>query len=410
MTLPRSFFATRPRLRRSLGVSFFSAFVALFSPSFLLLFANDAAPSVASSPSNETDASSRSVSAPDSSFRFWMAPADKIDAWPWGDEKYYPIRVETFDDWLRATSETDANRADDSSRSVVSSLFLDAKFDGAALEGTGTFELSFVGGAPDSSATPLPPFAAAASSFVKLPNGEPALSDAATASPQGAKAFVALYPDSRLYLSNPENGVYSFRWSRRGSVDASGSVAFDLVLPPSPRTEMRLETPSDALVSISNGVVEPLETPAPPEPVDSNVFLGLEDAETVSRLLETSKNAASTRTWRVFLGGESQTRLTIARSSTLDARRQIGYRQETSRRLSLEGVESVSRFAFDRSALPLDDATLVLDAPLVPVSLDWNGEKIDVASLSRTNDGQTTRLRLRAPARRDSETLGELTV
>jgi hypothetical protein len=49
---------------------------------------------------------------------------------------------------------------------------------------------------------------------------------------------------------------------------------------------MRLETPSDALVSISNGVVEPLETPAPPEPVDSNVFLGLEDAETVSRLLE----------------------------------------------------------------------------------------------------------------------------
>lgn len=410
MTLPRSFFATRPRLRRSLGVSFFSAFVALFSPSFLLLFANDAAPSVASSPSNETAASSRSVSAPDSSFRFWMAPADKIDAWPWGDEKYYPIRVETFDDWLRATSETDANRADDSSRSVVSSLFLDAKFDGAALEGTGTFELSFVGGAPDSSATPLPPFAAAASSFVKLPNGEPALSDAATASPQGAKAFVALYPDSRLYLSNPENGVYSFRWSRRGSVDASGSVAFDLVLPPSPRTEMRLETPSDALVSISNGVVEPLETPAPPEPVDSNVFLGLEDAETVSRLLETSKNAASTRTWRVFLGGESQTRLTIARSSTLDARRQIGYRQETSRRLSLEGVESVSRFAFDRSALPLDDATLVLDAPLVPVSLDWNGEKIDVASLSRTNDGQTTRLRLRAPARRDSETLGELTV
>ena len=165
MTLPRSFFATRPR-RRSLGVSFFSAFVALLSPSFLPLFANDAPPSAASASSNATASSSRSGAAPDSSFRFWMAPADKIDAWPWGDEKYYPIRVETFDDWLRATSETDATRADDSSRSVVSSLFLDAKFDGAALEGTGTFELSFVGGAPDSSSAPLPPFAAAASSFV----------------------------------------------------------------------------------------------------------------------------------------------------------------------------------------------------------------------------------------------------
>ncbi len=406
MTLSRSFFATRPRFRRSLGVSFFSAFVVAFlSSSVFVLFANADAPQSPSRSASET---------PDSAFRFWMAPADKIDRWPWGDEKYYPIRVETFDDWLRATSETDAAVADASPSSVVSSLFLDAKFDGAALDGTGRFELAFVADAPsDLSAAPLPPFAAAASSFVKLPDDASALSDGQTPSPSGAQAFVGLYPDSRLYLAQPENGAYSFRWSRRGSVDSSGAVSFDLILPPSPRTEMRLETPSDAFVSISNGVVEPLETPAAPapsEPSDSNVFLGLADAETVARLTETPEAAATTRTWRVFLGGESQTRLTIARSSTLDARRQIGYRQETSRSLSLEGVESVSRFTFDRSALPLDDATLVLDAPLVPVSLDWNGEKIDVASLSRTNDGRTTRLRLRAPVRRDAETLGELTV
>ena len=398
MTLSRLFFATRPRFRRSLGVSFFSAFVVAFLSSSLALFASDA-----TAPAAPSSAPSPSVSAPDSSFRFWMAPADKIDAWPWGDEKYYPIRVETFDDWLRATSETDAALSDASSASVVSSLFLDAKFDGAALEGTGTFELAFVGDEPASFSAPLPPFAAAASSFVKLPDGE-------TAPSSGDKAFVGLYPDSRLYLANPQNGVYSFRWSRRGSVDASGSVSFDLLLPPSPRTEIRLETPLDALVSISDGVVEPLETPALAEPSDSTAFLDVTPDEAVSRLSETAENAASTRTWRVFLGGESQARLTIARSSTLDARRQIGYRQETSRRLSLEGVESVSRFAFDRSALSLENATLVLDAPLVPVSLDWNGEKIDVASLPRTNDGQTTRLRLRAPARRDSETLGELTV
>lgn len=415
MTLLRSFFATRPRFRRSLGVSFFSAFVVAFlSSSVFALFANADAPSSADATA-ATDSPSRSKSeTPDSAFRFWMAPADKIDAWPWGDEKYYPIRVETFDDWLRATSETDAAAADVSPSSVVSSLFLDAKFDGAALDGTGRFELAFVGdAASDLSAAPLPPFAAAASSFVKLPDDASALSDGQTPSPSGAPAFVGLYPDSRLYLAQPENGAYSFRWSRRGSVDSSGAVSFDLILPPSPRTEMRLETPSDAFVLISNGVVEPLETPAAPapsEPDDSNVFLGLADAETVTRLTETPETAATTRTWRVFLGGESQARLTIARSSTLDARRQIGYRQETSRSLSLEGAESVSRFTFDRSALPLDDATLVLDAPLVPVSLDWNGEKIDVASLSRTNDGRTTRLRLRAPVRRDAETLGELTV
>ncbi len=438
MTLSRLFSAARPRFRRSLGVRCFSALVLLFFlpsspsaprtafPSPFLFSTVDAAASDALSPAASSNASSSAApssnAAPDSApslvsaFRFWMAPADKIDRWPWGDDKYYPIRVETFDDWLRATSEADAAASAAPSANVVSSLFLDAKFDGAALEGTGTFELAFVGDASDArSAAPLPPFSAAASSFVKLPDASDAsVPDAPStgASSLGSKAFVGLYPDSRLYLANPENGAYSFRWSRRGSVDASGAVSFDLLLPPSPRTEMRLETPSDALVSISNGLVESLETPAPSASSDSesNAFPSFEEEEEtdVSRLPESPENA--TRIWRVFLGGESQTRLTIARSAPLDARRQIGYRQETSRRLSLEGVETVSRFAFDRSNLPLADATLVLDATLVPVSLDWNGEKIDVASLPRTNDGQTTRFRLRAPTRRDPETLGELTV
>ncbi|MBQ6828302.1 MAG: hypothetical protein IJO46_09850, partial [Thermoguttaceae bacterium] len=357
--------------------------------------------------------------APNDSFRFWMAPVDKIDRWPWGDAKYYPIRVETFDAWLRATSETDAAPETPRSQCVVASLFLDAKFENDALEGTGTFELALVGDASSVDATPLPPFSLAASSLLKLADAPDASRSSADApaSPTGAKAFAGLYPDSRLYLASPQNGFYSFRWSRRGSLDASGAVSFDLVLPPSPRSELRLTVPTDAVVSVSNGRAEPLDAPTPesptpesPTPDAPNASFLLDPDGDVSRLPDASENAATTRTWRVFLGGETQTRLTIARSTTLDARRQIGCRQETSNRLSLEGVESVSRFAFDRSALPLDDATLVLDAPLVPVSIEWNGEKIDVASLARDNDGKTTRLRLRAPTRRDPETLGELTI
>ncbi|MBQ7813832.1 MAG: hypothetical protein IJ387_04975, partial [Thermoguttaceae bacterium] len=420
MTLTRPHLATRPRPRerRSLGASLLSTLaVATFLLALPLANGNEpnvrdasSATSVSGSPES---GSAWSGSNSDVPFRFWMAPVDKIDRWPWGDEKYYPVRVETFDAWLRATSETNAARADAPARRVVSAFLLDAKFETDALEGTGTFALSLVGDASSSDdAALLPPFSAAVSSFAKLAD-EP-VSDAAS-SPKSAKAFVGLYPDSRLYLSDPQNGFYSFRWSRRGSVDPSGAVSFDLVLPPSPRTELRLTAPADAVVSVSNGFVEPLESPADADAADdsdaSNAFLVADEAP-VSRLPDSSENAATTRTWRVFLGGETQTRLTIARTTPLDARRQIGYRQETSRRLSLEGVEAVSRFSFDRSPSTLDDATLVFDAPLVPVSVEWNGEKIDVATLPRTTDGETTRLRLRAPKRRDrdQETLGELDV
>ncbi|MBQ2849302.1 MAG: hypothetical protein IJE77_02365, partial [Thermoguttaceae bacterium] len=415
MTLTRSLFAprTRPRERRSLGASFFSTLVVaalLLAPPFANGNENesdvrDASPS---SPASASPESSSNSSVP---FRFWMAPADKIDRWPWGDEKYYPIRVETFDAWLRATSETNAARPDAPTSNVVSALFLDAKFETDALEGTGTFALSFVDAASSSAdAALLPPFSVALSSFAKLADAPNADDDA---SPKSEKAFVGLYPDSRLYLSAPQNGFYSFRWSRRGSVAPSGAVSFDFVLPPSPRTELRLTAPADAVVSVSNGFVKPVESLAPESPADADApeaFLAA-DEEPVSRLPESTEKAA-TRTWRVFLGGETQTRLTIARTTPLDARRQIGYRQETSRRLSLEGVEVVSRFSFDRSPSTLDDATLVFDAPLVPVSVDWNGEKIDVATLPRTTDDETTRLRLRVPKRRDrdQETLGDLAV
>ncbi|MBR2005687.1 MAG: hypothetical protein IJ991_16085 [Thermoguttaceae bacterium] len=448
MTLTRSPLATRPRTRerRSLGASLFST-LAVATLLLALPFAigrgnesdvrdaSSAAVSVSSELEPDSSASASARSNSDVPFRFWMAPADKIDRWPWGDEKYYPVRPETFDAWLRATSEPNAPRSDAPTPSVVSALFLDAKFETDALEGTGTFALSFVGDASSSAdAALLPPFAAAVSSFAKLVDA-PRSADADASSlalnapdapSKSDKAFVGLYPDSRLYLSDPQNGFYSFRWSRRGSVDSTGAVSFDLVLPPSPRTELRLTAPVDAVVSVSNGFVEPVESPAsvdatvPESSADaapsnasdaSDAFLVADEAP-VSRLPESSENAATTRTWRVFLGGETQTRLTIARTTPLDARRQIGYRQETSRRLSLEGVEVVSRFSFDRSPSTLDDATLVFDATLVPVSVDWNGEKIDVATLPRTTDGETTRLRLRAPKRRDrdQETLGELDV
>ncbi|MBR4833946.1 MAG: hypothetical protein IKU86_06410, partial [Thermoguttaceae bacterium] len=393
MTRRRPFFATRPRFRFPRRDVFLGAFLVAVSTS---VFANDAptAAPPASVPSVSSSTSDATAAPFGSAFRYWMAPADKIDRWPWGDEKYYPIRVETFDDWLATTAEADAADSDDRSQVVVSSLTLNAKFENDALEGAGTFSLSFVGDASEPlDEALLPPFDVAASSFVKLgADGDPE---------NGAEAFVGLYPDSRLYLANPESGSYSFRWSKRGTVDAFGAVSFDLVFPASPRAEMRLETPGDAIVSVSNGVVEPVET------AETKTLFADANAEGTSDAQE----RPTTRIWRVFLGGESQTRLTVARSApTLDARRRIGYRQETSRVLSLEGAEVVSRFVFDRSTLPLDEATLVLAAPLVPISIDWNGVKDDAAVVARSTDGAETRIKLRAPDRRDQETLGELKV
>ena len=41
-------------------------------------------------------------------YRYWMVPAEKISRSPWGDEKYYPVRMERFQRWLDALSRVSA--------------------------------------------------------------------------------------------------------------------------------------------------------------------------------------------------------------------------------------------------------------------------------------------------------------
>lgn len=354
---------------------------------------------------NETNASTAPA------FRYWKAPADAIGRWPWGDEKYFPIRVSTFDEWLDATAAPSTpDVAAPKTPGRVSALRLEAKLEGDCLSGFGTLELSSLVAPPSAAdansnvpadsesdddaenvdesdvasdsaenpknsvqpaAFPLDSFSFALSSFFER---------------EGArKTSVALYPDARLYVADPKIGEYSFRWSRRGTVDSFGTLAFDLTFPPSPQTELRLETPAASVLSSSSGIVEP-----------------------------NGETDRGTLRWRVFLGGETSTRLTVsgATPSTAPTRRQIGFQQETSTRFSLEGVEVVSRFVFDRSEATLDGATLLLDAPLVPISIDWSGVSGSELGATQTPDAESgaTKIDLRAPRRDAGEPLGELKI
>ena len=63
-------------------------------------------PSPSGPSSSENDGARSDDSFP--GYRFWTAPVESIDHWPWGTEKYYPIKIEQFDKWLDVTDEIDS--------------------------------------------------------------------------------------------------------------------------------------------------------------------------------------------------------------------------------------------------------------------------------------------------------------
>ncbi|MCF0234743.1 MAG: hypothetical protein HUK22_07185, partial [Thermoguttaceae bacterium] len=307
-------------------------------------------------------------------FRYWNAPADALERWPWGEEKYYPVKISVFEDWLK----TARREPTPESEFVISELDLKAQLSGNILDGFGTMKLAPAPGRESTPGTESAPFPMDALSFALLSIFERNKDGDAVL--DGAR--VGLYPDSRLYLANPKAAEYFFRWARRGTFDGAGVATFNLSFPASFRTTLHLETPPDATLTSSQGVVSRGET-AP----------------------------SGARVWTVYLGGKSSTRLTLVRSATGEERRaEVGCRQELEYRVSEEGAEVVSRFFFERSDATIDEATVLLDGTLEPVAVEWGGVGSQDLVVSRTTELGSTKIKVVPPKRAAGEGLGELKI
>ncbi|MGI6402577.1 MAG: hypothetical protein ACOX0A_10850 [Thermoguttaceae bacterium] len=336
-------------------------------------------------PSSEQDAeeplaerSAQEEQRPFPGYRYWMAPDSSIDRWPWGTRKYLPISSTDFDDWLAITQRR-ALLQDyiDGLRfpGVVSTLRLSATLVDDALVGDAALEtLAFPIDESDGASFTTPPLAS--------------FSVAASYPDSDSRTLVeefATYPDGGFYLPDVEEKTRRFEWSKRGTVEAPGELGYEFDFQSILRAEMTIETSSTDLVMATGGVVLPIA----------------------------SDDERDVRTWRVCFRGRSHAKLTIIReTSEMDGEspvRAIGYRQETSYRISLSGIEVSSRFEFERAPSDFAETTITLDPRLEFLTLEWGTTPMRPISVTRDADGKT-RVRTRIPATIVGETPNVLRV
>lgn len=286
-------------------------------------------------------------------FRYWMVPAESIEQWPWGSEKYYPVPFSDFEKWIREFQNKERFRQEGLASAGLAELRLSARLeDDALVDGSASARFAL----PTSFETPflLAPCSLSLSTFTWE---------------DGSNASVGLYPDGQIYLAHPRSEQLSFHWSLAGHRDVAGDLTFDLAFISSPRTVVELELPEGAALESSSGVVRSV----------GDGRLGM-------------------KKWAVYPGDIARLRLTVVSDgSRAKAREKTGYQQEISYRLAPEGIDLVSRFVFDRRESQFDEVTVICDQPLLTTSVEWKSTGVPAKILSRIDSLGTTKLQVRLP-------------
>lgn len=308
-------------------------------------------------------------------YRFWMAPQASVDHWPWGEGKYLPIESSAFKEWQRTTrlrALLDDYVGGKSFSGVVSKLTLDANFDGESLSGVARLKTDAValqnGAGPDFNTPPLPDFALAVS-----------YSDDEKKDPLD---LLASYSDGLTYLPNAQTRERVFNWSLRGKAESADSTSFNFDFPSVLSAELILRVDSAMRIDATGAIVFPLAQDEGEENGDK-------------------------RGWRVLFNGGTSTKLTIYRPAADSAAKKIGFRQSSSYKIALVGVEASSRFDFETSKGTPAEVDLILEPGLSLLSLEW-GSAVDLRPTETTTDPDgSTRVHVRAPLDASTE-LGAL--
>ncbi len=320
------------------------------------------APSFEKKPKNAADDSKEDLFP---GYRFWMAPEASVDHWPWGKGKYLPIEADAFKEWQRTTRLRDLLEdyvGGKSFSGVVSKLTLDATFDGEALAGVARLKTDAValqnGKGPDFNTPPLPDFAIAVS-----------YTDDEKKNPLD---LLASYSDGLTYLPNAESRDRVFNWSLRGKAESSDATSFNFYFPSILSAELILRVDPAIRIDATGALVFPLP--------------------------DEGEGSDAKRGWRVLFNGGAETKLTISRQAAADAAvKKIGFRQSSSYKIALVGVEASSRFDFETTKGVPSEVDLILDPGLSLLSLEW-GRAVDLRPTETTTDPDgTTRVHVRAP-------------
>ena len=306
-------------------------------------------------------------------FRRVYIPEDAKD-WPRGNfalgpdtrhavplEKYLPIEAGEFERLLAAIGSREQGAGSKASGVGLPAPWLvQAQYEGrlkgqTLLQGSATLDVSpAIAGSTLMSLDPC----AALGQRLKL-----AIDRAQWVTSDGAPVALGMSSDGRLQVLAERGGQMKFDWSLAGQEDAAGGVVFDVALPPSPVSCLRIELPAESAPTVDRGV---LSDEGPVEKVESQ----MSKVEGPRFRHSSFDFSHSPHRWRIELGGWAGCRLRIGKKGSDEARRQVVLaNRSTVYNLSLRGVDvavqlNIASGAPDAHREPLRKVTLDLEPSL----------------------------------------------
>ncbi|MBP5620675.1 MAG: hypothetical protein J6X44_01540, partial [Thermoguttaceae bacterium] len=263
-------------------------------------------------------------------------------------------------------------------RGVAPSRTLEARLSDDSLIGVGEFSTAPVSsdGADAREETESTPYLLRPFSFATSPYSSDEKVDLTEA--------IGAYADGRFYLPNSKAASRKFFWSQRGTLDRRDRLTFDLRFPNSLRTELKLIAPYDVTIEAVNGV-----------------------ATEISSDSESAEQGVS-RSWRVYFGSRPQAVLRATRGADFafpKGSRKVGVRQESSYRMTREGLELNARLEFERLTNRPEEIVVFLDKRLRLVSAEWGAVK-DLNLQTTSADDRFNKIVIKTPGQ--LETLDDL--
>lgn len=263
------------------------------------------------------------------------------------DGEFIPVRREEFEKRIKTIR----------SREIAPDAPLDARIAQAAYSARvvnnelvdGTAELAIIHSAGKPVLVPMSPCGLALEGLVWKADDTEAASEETVSETPAAK--VGLDDAGRLIAVLETSGVLQFNWSLRGQRETPDELAFDLQLPASPVSRLKLDVPNGFEPTVQKGIVS--------EDSDSP------DHEGYSQ-------------WLIELGGNNSTLLRIVPSDgEEEVQRLVFLREQTTYRPSQTGVEVLVDLRLDVQNESLTQLTVTLDEALQLLAASYADAKVN---------------------------------
>jgi len=258
-------------------------------------------------------------------FRRVYAPADRIEDWPRGNERYVPMNATEFRRLVELVQAGQLNAPFGQSTKIDRAAYTARWTDEGVLVGQAAFDV--VHQSPEASLLPLDPC-------------NLAISGANWRTGKTGKALLGHGADGKLRVLVERSGRLLVDWSLRGERLGSGASQFKFDLPLTPLSEMVLDIPKNHFAVADSGLVVPSQ--------------GADEG--LAR-------------WTAELGGRKNLNLRILSEQAAKERRQLTLlRQALTYELSPRGMDVSAQLRVDVHSESLQTIALEMDHPLRLVS------------------------------------------